>query len=383
MSDTPSPDIPDPASPTPARPRRVITRPDTMKAARQPGTVITRPDSTKSTRPSGTYAADYGSDPNWKRGVAIMWLLFGAAAVAEFFRALFMVLTGNPGLPYQYETGRIVAEAAMFLLLWVGWSWPRWVLVAVDFLFGAWFVITIVAPLPTAAGAGAVAHAPPGITTIPQLALGMIYLGSAAYFAFAADVIGFVRHRRAEGRKWMVVPVALIVGVYAVAMLNVQAYCTKVFEGWRADAGRFATESLQAMNEHWDVATYDQRADADYLKVWTDDQRKLTFGTLSGLGQAQTLNAVTVGPAQPGLNRTGSGFLVRYHCEFGKTRFAHGSTVFGCLVSRRLPGGPWRLENLEVSEPEFDPAPADVPAVPATAPAVPTASPLPTVPPAP
>ena len=373
MSDTPPPDIPDPASPTPAtpapaagKPRRVITRPDTAIRAPLPGTrVVTRPDANKSSRLPGTYASNYGGDPSWRRGVAVLWVLFGLAAVGEFFRALFNVLSGNPGLPFPYEAGRIGIEAGVFVLLWIGWSWLRWLLVAVDFLFGVFFIMTVMAPLPIGP-AGAVARSAPALVTMPQLALGMIYLISAGYFAFSADVIGFTRHRRGEGRGWVVVPVALFAGACAWALLNVQPLCAMVFARWQPEVGQFATESLRAIAQSWDVAAYDQRADEDYLKVWTkDDQRVPTFGTLTGLGAIQSVPAVKIGEAVPSINRNNSGFLVRYHCTFGKLRCAHGTLAnFGCLVSRRLPMGPWRLENLDLVDPEFDPAPPAAPATP-------------------
>ena len=130
-----------------------------MVGTRLPGAkTVTRPDSARNSRLPGTYAANYGSDPSWKRGATVLCLLFGLAAAAEFFRAVFSVWSGTRLLPVEPETGRliemgrVVGEATIFLLLWVGWSWVRWVLVAADFLFGAFFLITAVAPLPTPAG---------------------------------------------------------------------------------------------------------------------------------------------------------------------------------------------------------------------------------------
>ena len=386
MSDTPSPDIPDPASPTPAtpepaKPRRVITRPDTMVGTRLPGTkVVTRPDALTARLP-GTYAANYGSDPNWKRGVSVLWVLFGLAAAAEFLRAVFIVWSSSRILPvdpatgWLVETGRVVVEAVIFLLLWVGWSWPRWVLVAVDFLFGAFFLITAIAPLPTPPGTLPVT----GLVTLPQMALGVIYLVTAAYLAFSADVIGFTRHRREEGRGWVVLPVALIAGACAFVICAVRPYCQHLFQQWKPGATRFATESLRDMAQNWDAKTYEQRADPEYLKVWTPEQRKMTFGTLAGLGPSANLPEATLADEpKASVARSGGSFQVNYPCDFGKLRFAHGSASFGCIVSRHI-FGPWQLENLIISEPEFDPEPpaAPTPAAPATV------TPMPTVPPAP
>ncbi len=382
MNDTPTPDIPDPASPTPAtpepaRPRRVITRPDTMVGARLPGTVVTRPDSAQGSRLPGTYAANYGGDPNWKRGVTMLWLLFGLAAVAEFFQALFIILSGQRGYPGPGELARLGAEVVVFFLLWVGWSWVRWVLVAVDFLFGAWFIMRTIAPLPTdLMAAHPELRVSAGIATIPQLALGMIYLVSAGYLAFSADVISFVRHRREEGRGWVAVPIALVTGAFVALVCSVEPVSLRVFEKWRPEAGQFAAESLQAMADHWDVKAYDQRADTDYLKTWHKQEREQTFGTLAGLGTMQGKPEPKTTLIRPALASNGGSFLVRYHCDFGRVKFAHGDIVLGYIVSRHMLG-PWRLENLEALDMHSNPEPAA--AVPGAVPAEPT----PPVPPAP
>lgn len=385
MSDTPSPDIPDPASPTPVnpgagKPRRVITRPDTMVTPRrQPGTVVTRPDAAGGSRLPGTYAANYGSDPNWKRGAFVICTLFVLAAVAEFLRSLAIVWSGSRGLPlppdtsWLVENGRIVAGAVIFLLLWIGWSWVRWLLVVIGFFFGMFFLATVVAPLPTAPGA-IPALSGGGIVTMPQLALGVIYLVSAAYFAFSADVISFARHRREEGRGWVVAPLALGVGACVFALCGVKPFCQGLFQRWKPEAARVATDGLRAMAQSWDVAAFEQRADPEYLKVWTADQRKGTFGTLAGLGSAATTvpDAKIVDEPKATVTRNGGSFRVDYLYDFGKMRFAHGSANFGGVVSRSI-GGKWQLQNLLISEPEFDPAPTPV--------AAPT--PTPDVPPAP
>ncbi len=339
-------DVP-PSSATPARPaadskpRRVITRPDRAKAARLPG----------------TYAANFSDDPNWRRGVTVLWLLFGLAAVAELFHALFIVLSGTLDWPGPGDVARLCVEGVVFLLLWVGWSWPRWVLVAVDFAFGAWFIIRVIAPLPSdVMAAHPEVQVVQSITTIPQLALGIVYLVSAGYLAFSADVIGFTRHRREEGRGWVVAPIALIVAAWVALVCSLAPLTGWWFEQWRPDAGRFAAESLRAMSGHWDPASYVQRADADYLKTWPKDYRDPTFGTLSGLGPVQTMPEIQTSEGHPTSSPNGGSFVVRYHCEFGRVRFAHGTVHYGCMVSRHVLGA-WRLENIEVEQPVFDPAP--------------------------
>ncbi len=387
MSDTPTPDIPDPASPTPAsptpadpsaaKPRRVITRPDTMiTPRRQPGTVITHPDDAKGSRLPGTYAANYGSEPSWKRGLFVLLALFGLAGVAAFLRVVVIVWSGSRGLPLLPEIGRLVeigriaGVAVLFSLLWTGWSLPRWLLAVVIFFFGLFFVITVVAPLPTPPGAIPVLNGGRIVST-PQLALGVIYLVTAAYLVFSMDVLSFARHRREAGRGWLILPVALVAGAYAFALGNVQPYYRQRFEQWKPEAAQFATEGLRAMVQNWDLAEYEKRADPEYLKVWTADQRKGTFGTLAGLGTASAAlpEAKVTDEPKASVTRDGGSFQVNYTCDFGKIKFAHGSAAFGCVVSRSI-GGVWKLQNLLISEPETEPAPA--PAAPApTDPAVP------------
>ncbi len=402
MSDTPSPDIPDPASPTPvsptpadpsaAKPRRVITRPDTMIAPRrQPGTVITRPEDAKGSRLPGTYAANYGREPSWKRGLFVLLLLFGLAGVAAFLRVLVIVWSSSRGLPLLPETGRLVeigriaGVAVLFSLLWTGWNLPRWLLATVVFFFGLFFVITVAAPLPTPPGAIPVLNGG-RIVSAPQLALGVIYLVTAAYLIFSMDVISWARHRREAGRGWLILPVALVAGAYAFALGNVQPYYRQQFERWKPEAAQFATEGLSAMAQNWDVAAYDQRADPEYLKLWTADKRQPTFATLAGLGPATSAlpEAKVTGEPRASVTRDGGSFQVSYTCDFGRVKFAHGSAAFGCIVSRSI-RGVWHLQDLLVGDLENDPAP--VPAVLAAAPAAPaaplptaTASPVPAVP---
>ena len=53
-------------------------------------------------------------------------------------------------------------------------------------------------------------------------------LASGVYLAFSADVLDFLRHRREEGRGWVVAPLVLVVGVYLVALFNAQW----IYRGW-------------------------------------------------------------------------------------------------------------------------------------------------------
>ena len=355
---------------------------------RQPGTVVTRPDDSQASRLPGTYAANYGSEPSWKRGLFVLLLLFGLAAVAGFLRVLVIVWSGSRGLPLLPETGRLVeigriaGVATLFALLWTGWSLPRWLLAVVIFFFGLFFVITVAAPLPTPPGAIPVLNGG-RIVAAPQLALGVIYLVTAAYLVFSMDVISWARHRREAGRGWVILPVALVAGAYAFALSNVQPYYRQQFERWKPEAAQFATEAMRAVAQNWDLAAYEQRADPEYLKIWTPDQRKMTFGTLAGLGATPAFpEGKETDEPKPSVTRDGRSFQVSYTCDFGKVRSAHGTADFGCIVSRSI-GGVWHLQNLLISDPVFDPAPdAVAPATPPGAPAT-TTPPTPTVPPAP
>ena len=141
MPDTPLPDLPDPASPTPA-----AAQPVTAPAAPSSPKIRSRPDPVRASRLPGTYAANYGGEEmNWRRGVGVLWTLFVLAGAAELLRAAFYLLAGHAGWPLTYEVVRVGIAAAVFVTLWLGWGWSRWLLVVADFLFGAWTIIMVVA----------------------------------------------------------------------------------------------------------------------------------------------------------------------------------------------------------------------------------------------
>ena len=72
-----------PADPTPARP-----------AARD--AVRPNPPGARAPRLPGTYAANFESDMNWRRGVAVLWVLFILIALGEAMLAAFILLQGRP-----------------------------------------------------------------------------------------------------------------------------------------------------------------------------------------------------------------------------------------------------------------------------------------------
>ena len=371
MADLSPPDVPDPASATSGTDRPVVA----------PSKIRSRPTLEKAPRLPGTYAANYGDDMNWHRGVAVLWTLFGLAALGELVHAAFYMLAGHAGWPLSYDLARVGVGALVFLTLWLGWSWTRWLLVVADFLFGMWLVIWVVA------GHTASGQPPPGmeavpgealIETLPKLALGIIYLFTAGYLAFSADVIDFTRHRREEGRGWVFIPVLVLVTIYValVATAQVPYWLWIALQSKRAQT--FGDETMHAMTDHWNSDALAAQGDEHFLQTWTPEFRGKALGSLAPLGTLQKLNGVSTAMLPTTVDDQGGGFLVQYRYDVQRVNFSHGHAHFNLLLTKH-PFGSWRLDNFEVDDVNFDTAPKPLPpAAPVPAPAAaPTTAPSP------
>ena len=357
MSDAPPTDLPDPALPTP-----VTSQPVAAPAVASSSKIRSHPEPVRTSRLPGTYAANYGGeDMNWRRGVGVLWTLFVLAGAAELLRAAFYLLAGHAGWPLSYEVVRIGIAATVFVTLWLGWGWSRWLLVVADFLFGAWTIIMVVAGhvaqhSPEAVLSGRLPAADPTIETLPKLALSVVCLITAGYLAFSADVVDFLRHRRENGRGWVVLPVgALAAGYVALVCLAQVPYWTWIgFEGFQAKA--FGDETLHAICDHWNPDSLAAQGDGDFLKVWTDAARKSSMASLSALGELKAMNKSFTKAAGTATDAAGTGFVLGYNYDRERVDFTHGHAHFNFLVTKH-PLGAWRLNNFVVYDIVMDPAP--------------------------
>ena len=349
-----------------------------------------RPTPSKAPRLPGTYAANYGGDDmDWRRGVGVLWTLFALAVAGELVRAAFYLLAGYADWPLFPDLARVSIGALVFTALWLGWGWTRWVLVVTDFLFGVWLVMMVVAKLPPGE---------PTIVSLPKLALGVIYLCSAGYLAFSADVVDFARHRREEGRGWVVAPVALLAAGYVTLVCLAQVPYWFYLEVEAVPAEQFGDETLQAMCARWNPDALAARGDEAFLTAWPEAARRAALASLSPLGELKDLSKhvnvdrTAVNPSgnrfimryqygqkktgtaqghdRPNLVRikidgtttdaSGGGFVLQYHYDRERVNFAHGHAHFG-LVLMKHPLGGWRLDNFVVYDLVMDPAPGRPP----------------------
>ena len=359
MSDTPPPDLPDPASPTPET-VRPVTAPTAVPGGKRIRSV---PTPGRAARLPGTYAANYGSeDMSWRRGVGWLWTLFLLAGAAELLRAAFYMLAGHAGWPLTYEAVRVGLAAAVFVTLWLGWGWSRWLLVVADFLFGAWVIIMVVAGhmaqhSPDAVLSGRLPAADSTIETLPRLVLGLVCLTTAGYLAFSADVVDFLRHRREEGRGWVVLPVAALAAGYValVCLAQVPYWFYLGVEG--IPANTFGKRVVRVMTARWNPDDLASLGDEDFLKFWPDATRKNVLGSLAPLGELKDVNKTVTKLVGTTVDATESGFVLAYDCDCERIDFTHGHAHFNLYLTKH-PFGAWHLDNFTVSEIKVDPAPA-------------------------
>lgn len=345
MDSTPAPDIPDPELPTQVRGSRIRSRPVSSvgPAPRLPG----------------TYAANYGGDDmDWRRGVVWLWVLFGLAAALEIIRASCYLLAGDTGWPGGLDALRIVVSTLVFLTLWLGWRWPRWLLVLTDTLSGLWLVIWAFAGHMGAGGVLENASTTPLTSALagimPMLALGFVYLATAAYLGLSADVVDFLRHRREEGRGWVFVPVTLLGGIYLLVVLTLQPVYF-LWLGWQTRGARTAGGDLiRTMSSRWDAEAIVPHLDAAIVRAWPVADRKYTFASLSTLGPVAELDRATLRPLSTRIDPINGGFELYCQYDTGRAAFAHGHARISFLLTKH-PFGTWLLDDFAADNLETDP----------------------------
>ena len=309
----------------------------------------------------GMDAASFAPDMNWRRGVAFLWLLVALTAVGEGLNAALYLLAGYAGYPAPADVTRLCLEGALFVALWLGWGWLRWPLAVIAFFQGGWLILWTVAarfasPVTEASTSTPVAH---GIDSIPPLFLGIVYLTLSFYLAFSVDVLDFLRHRREEGRRWVVLPIVLLIAAYLITLFNAQPIYLHWLNHEKNAALDFAMQSLRAMSAQWDPEVYANRADPDVLATWPDADRSQTFASMRPLGPCMSIIRRKVSDHGSAMDKSRGGFVVDAECDLGRVQFTHGTAQFSLIVHRTF-FGPWQLGQFVAGDFQFD-APAAAP----------------------
>ena len=336
-----------PAGPAPTGPRRIRSVPPPLRGP----SLLT------------TSTAGYDEDANWRRGVTFLWILFGLIALAEACHVAFDAFDGyTAGLPVS-DLFRVCLLCGVFLTLWFGWNWTRWLLVVFAFLFGAGQLVGLMrlTDMQLRAGAATESQPLPGhlLYNAPILAAAVLYLLLAGYLAFASDVPAFTRHRREEGRGWVAVPVALLLAAY-VAVLFIMPLVYKIWlDGQREDARKFGQETLRAISERWDPAVFASRCDEELLAYFQEGDRQRMMASLAPLGPVQDA-AGEVSRLSSRFDAGQQGFVLRGG-YVAQGQFAHGKARLTFALKRSF-SGPWRVRLITAENISFDPAPAATPA---------------------
>ncbi len=289
--------------------------------------------------------AGHSEDMNWRRGVFVLWTLFGLVAVAEACGLAFAFLSGSVSTVPLADLIRLGLLCGVFLLLWLGQSWPRWVLSAVAFFYGGRLIVQVLTANDAALSVPTVAGQPlPSDTLllVPVLASGFLYLILSGYLAFSSDVLGFTRHRREEGRAWVVLPVTLGLAGFFLAVCISPALFRAWLENQRPDAERASRDTLRAIAEHWDPPTLNALSTPAFLVIWPAPPRNSTLATLSPLGPLRTTDQETF-EFHSGFDRSQDNFLLTMHYA-AWMRCEHGRAQADLVLVRGL-FGPWRVDS--------------------------------------
>lgn len=293
---------------------------------------------------------------DWRRGVTMLWTLFGLVALGEAANGAIYLLCGYAGWPLRYDLLRICVGAVGFIMLWIGWGWTRWLLAVTDVLAGLWLLVWAIANHGGRAPAGIVypgAPADSGLEALPKMALGIVYLGAAIYLAFSADLLDFLRHRREEGRGWVVAPVTILTTA-CVAALILMPLPYAVWLGFQsAWAERFGKTMVRDMATRWMPESVNGHFSEELVKTWPLDFQRESFEVPAPLGPLQTLNEVKITAMGTGLNRAGNWFQMRYSFQARQARFAHGTGDVALFIVKPV-FGQWQIDNWAVGEIHFD-----------------------------
>ena len=317
-----------------------------------------------STRLPGTDAASFGGDASWRRGVGLLWTFFILIAAGEAFVLAVYLLSGGFYWPKIGDVLRLLALCGVFLALWSGWTWTRWVLAAVALLAGLRTVLMSflvdyhgVSPDPSRS-----AQALGTLVYLGALmALGFLYLGLAAYLVFSADVVAFAQHRREKGRGWVIVPVGLLVGGYCIFMLSAELLLRHSLEGMQKTMSRIAQDDMRTLAAQWNPDALKTVLDTEALQGWNVAGREgfmdalRPLGTYLGPGDEDAGVFVDIGGI-------GTSSFVRGECR-ETVRCSEGRATLGFLLLRPW-FGPWRVVTVNVGDVQFYEPSAHTPATP-------------------
>lgn len=378
MSDPAPPAANLPPDPPPGSgPRRIRSLPDRPARPRPAGGIRSLPERAPvSARLPGTDAASYGGDMSWRRGTVVLWTLFGLIAAGEAFILAVYLLAGGSHWPTVGDALRLSALGGVFVALWFGWTWTRWVLAVVAFLVGMGRLMLSFRADYHGLNAES-AQLAQAVGTLfflgVLLAVGALYLILSAYLVFSADVLAFTRHRREEGRQWVIFPVGLAVGSYWVAMIGAHFVLHRGLESMRPTLALLARKDAETVAANWDPNALPTFLDAGALNAWPDAGRQNLMNVLRPLGSY-------LGPGDEDAlvstraDQIGTRFFIRGTCH-ETLRCTEGRVTFLFAFARPI-SGPWRAVDLSVGNIQFykPPAPA---AAPTPVPVTPAATPVP------
>ncbi len=330
------------------------------------------PDPVKGTSLLLSTAVGREGDASWRRGVTILWALFGLIAVAELCGLVFRafggyIVTTTPGGGFVFWTSssalvRLGLVCAVFFALWSGWNWTRWLLAVFSFLFGAANLIQIARLTDSALGAGGGAAGQPSpagsLFNAPPLAAAVLYLVLAGYLAFSADVSAFTKHRRETGRRWVLLPVAGLLLAFLVAFLAFPAAYGWWLSTQRAGAEQFGAETVDAMGERWDPAVFTARSSERLLGAFPVEERHRFLQGLSPLGPLQTFTQET-SLVNSDFDWQEQRFVLR-GTYLALVRCTHGRARFAFALVRPLFGS-WQVDVMTVDGMSIDPPPDALP----------------------